>query len=262
MLFGSRLHITLTHCLAISAGTAVLKGSVLVCKGSSVQGGSNRYVRSLYLRSFCQTEGADMRNKVIHLCMMCIIQGNFKWWDDDTCKTNFKAKPFYSLCAGAAGRRSGMASLSLLHTGVGTLHQQAVSQRPVWVSKASCGIKLVSSPAGSLLLFLMLLYAWHAQAAIICEDENSTHLFFFQATTRTKPCHRLACCPGFKVWFVTWTIRVWIIQRPGRHQARSTTSTAPCRHWDFLFPLLWEVKTMSSDFWPFFFIRECWVCVN
>lgn len=164
MVFGSRLHITLTHCLAITAGTAVVKRSALICQGGSFQSASNLTVRSLYLTSVWRAEGANMNN---HWCTMLVIQVNIKQGDDAACRTSFK----YSLCAGAAGRWSGMASVPLLHTGVGTLHQQALSQRPVWVSNPA--VTYIQQEQKH----------WHycshisQQAAINCGDENSAHLF-------------------------------------------------------------------------------------
>lgn len=63
----------------------------------------------------------------------------------------------------------------------------------------------------------------------IRETGSSVHLLFLQVITQIKPCHQLDCCPGFKVWFVTWTIPVWTIQRLERLRVKSTTLTTPCK---------------------------------
>lgn len=97
----------------------------------------------------------------------------------------------------------------------------------------------------------------------IRQAENSVHLLFFQATTQIKPCHQLACCPGFKVWFVTSTIRVWTIRRRGRSRVKSTTSTTPCRHYFFLLLLSSETyhTGMKVNTWWFHVLCLSQACV-
>lgn len=57
-------------------------------------------------------------------------------WGELCCVNEIKRKTWqelFVLDAGAYRRRAAMASVPLLHSGVGALHQQAISQRTVWV---------------------------------------------------------------------------------------------------------------------------------